>query len=243
MNKKIDSFSKEQHKYRHLFFDLDHTLWDFEANAKETLQELCVINALHEKGVTNFDLFFNRYCYYNDQLWQRYTNGTIRQEELRWKRMWLSLLDFKIADELLAKLLAAQFLEQLPNRKNLFPYTIEILEYLKAKNYLLHLITNGFESVQHSKLSNSNLSDYFEEVITSEKASSLKPNKEIFEFALQATGAHAHQSIMIGDNIDADIKGAMNAGLDTVFVNHLNIETDVKPTYIVYHLRELEGIF
>jgi putative hydrolase of the HAD superfamily len=230
-------------RYKHLFFDLDHTLWDFEANARETLQELCAINALHEKGVTDFDQFFKRYCYHNEQLWQRYTNGTIRQDELRWKRMWLSLLDFKIADELLAKSLAVQFLEHLPNRKNLFPYTIEILEYLNSKKYVLHLITNGFESVQHNKLSNSNLSDYFEEVITSEKANSLKPNKEIFEFALQATGACINESIMIGDNIDADIKGAMNAGLDTVFVNHLNIETDVKPTYMVHHLKELEDIF
>ena len=233
----------EERKYRHLFFDLDHTLWDFEANAKETLQELCEVNALGEKGVTDFEQFFKRYSYHNEQLWQRYTSGTIRQDELRWKRMWLCLLDFKIADEPLARSLAVQFLERLPNRKNLFPYTVEILEYLKEKKYILHLITNGFESVQHNKLSNSKLTEYFEEVITSEKANSLKPNKEIFEFALQITGAHTFESIMIGDNIDADIKGAMNAGMDTVFVNHLNIETDVEPTYIVHHLKELEEIF
>jgi len=233
----------EERKYRHLFFDLDHTLWDFEANAKETLQELCEVNALGEKGVTDFEQFFKRYSYHNEQLWLRYTNGTIRQDELRWKRMWLCLLDFKIADEPLARSLAVQFLERLPNRKNLFPYTVEILEYLKDKKYILHLITNGFESVQHNKLSNSKLTEYFEEVITSEKANSLKPNKEIFEFALQITGANTFESIMIGDNIDADIKGAMNAGMDTVFVNHLNIETDVRPTYIVHHLKELEEIF
>jgi len=232
-----------ERRYRHLFFDLDHTLWDFEANAKETLHELCEANGLLEKGVTDFDQFFKCYSYHNEQLWQRYTSGTIRQDELRWKRMWLSLLDFKIADELLAKSLAVQFLERLPNRKNLFPYTIEILEYLKNKKYVLHLITNGFENVQHNKLLNSKLSDYFEEVVTSEKANSLKPNKEIFEFALQVTGADANESIMIGDNIDADIKGAMNAGLDTVFVNHLSIETEVKPTYMVHHLKELEDIF
>ena len=233
----------EERKYRHLFFDLDHTLWDFEANAKETLQELCEVNALGEKGVTDFEQFFKRYSYHNEQLWLRYTSGTIRQDELRWKRMWLCLLDFKIADEPLARSLAVQFLERLPNRKNLFPYTVEILEYLKDKKYILHLITNGFESVQHNKLSNSKLTEYFEEVITSEKANSLKPNKEIFEFALQITGAKSSESIMIGDNIDADIKGAMNAGMDTVFVNHLNIETDVEPTYIVHHLKELEEIF
>ena len=233
----------EDRKYQHLFFDLDHTLWDFEANAKETLQHLCLLNALEEKGVTDFEFFFKRYCYHNELLWQRYTNGSIKQDDLRWKRMWLSLLDFKIADEALARSLAVQFLEQLPNRKNLFPYTVEILQYLKSRDYTLHLITNGFENVQHNKLSNSNLGDYFEEVITSEKANSLKPNKEIFEFARQITGAETDESVMIGDNIDADIKGAMNAGFDTVFVNYLKIETDVKPTYTIYHLKELEDIF
>jgi len=108
---------------------------------------------------------------------------------------------------------------------------------------VLHLITNGFDSVQFSKLSNTNLTKYFKEVITSEKANSLKPNKEIFEFALQVSGASINESIMIGDNIDADIKGAMNAGLDTIFVNHLGVETDAKPTYIIHHLKELEEIF
>lgn len=230
-------------QYKHLFFDLDHTLWDFEANAKETLQQLCALNNLEAKGVNDFELFFKQYCFHNDQLWKRYTAGTIKQEELRWKRMWLSLLEFKIADEALAKLLAAQFLNELPNRKNLFPYTIEILEYLIEKKYVLHLITNGFDSIQYSKLSNTNLTKYFKEIITSEKANSLKPNKEIFEFALHITGASLDESIMIGDNLDADIKGAMNAGLDTIFVNHLHVETNAKPTYIIHHLKELEEIF
>jgi len=139
--------------------------------------------------------------------------------------------------------MSVQFLEQLPNRRNLFPYATEILSYLTKKNYVLHLITNGFDSIQHNKLKYSNLTSYFNEVITSEKAGSLKPNKEIFEFALQATGADVKNSIMIGDNIEADIKGAMNAGLDTIFVNHLQVETDVKPTYIIHHLKELEEIF
>jgi putative hydrolase of the HAD superfamily len=229
--------------YNHLFFDLDHTLWDFEANAKETLHELHGLHALQEKGVDDFDLFFNRYSFHNERLWDRYTKGFIKQEELRWKRVWLTLLDFKIADESLAKKMSVQFLEQLPNRRNLFPYTTEILDYLTKKNYVLHLITNGFDNIQHSKLKYSNLTGYFNEVITSEKAGSLKPHKEIFEFALQATGADVTNSIMIGDNIEADIKGAMSAGLDTIFVNHLQVETDVKPTYIIHHLKELEEIF
>lgn len=229
-------------KYRHLFFDLDHTLWDFETNARETLKDLYESNALYEKGVTDFDLFFTRYSHHNERLWDRYTKGFIKQEELRWKRVWLAMLDFKIADELLARALSQQFLELLPSKKNLFPYTFEILEYLKAKNYHLHLVTNGFEKVQHSKLQQSGLDGYFEAVITSEASNSLKPHKEIFDFALQQTGAGTEESIMIGDNLDADIQGGINAGLDTIFVNHLNVVPHVKPTYTIHHLKELEAI-
>ena len=229
--------------YKHLFFDLDHTLWDFEANAKETFSELYAVHALNERGVDDFDLFFSRYSFHNNRLWDRYTKGFIKQDELRWKRVWLTLLDFKIADETLSREISLGFINGLPNRKNLFPYTTEILDYLTQKNYVLHLITNGFENIQHSKLKHSNLTNYFKEIVTSEQAGSLKPNKEIFEFALQVAKANTEDSIMIGDNIEADIKGAMSVGLDTIFVNHLRQETDVKATYTIHHLKELEEIF
>ena len=124
----------------------------------------------------------------------------------------------------------------------MFPYTIEILTYLADKNYNLHLITNGFENVQHNKLRNSNLTHFFKHVITSEASNSLKPNKEIFDFALQKAGASLHQSIMIGDNLDADIQGGINAGMDTIFVNHINTQPHIKATYEIFHLKELENI-
>jgi putative hydrolase of the HAD superfamily len=229
-------------KYRHLFFDLDHTLWDFETNARQTLSDLHRHNELHTKGVPDFDLFFERYSYHNERLWDRYTKGFIKQEELRWKRMWLALLDFKLADEPLARNLAVQFLEQLPFKNTLFPYTIEILTYLKEKKYRMHLVTNGFEKVQHHKIQFANLHTFFDEVITSEASNSLKPNKEIFDYALAKTGAALAESIMIGDNQDADIQGGINVGMDTIFVNHLNVIPHVKPTYTIYHLKELEDI-
>jgi putative hydrolase of the HAD superfamily len=229
--------------YKHLFFDLDHTLWDFELNAKETLNDLYALNALHTKGIDDFDAFFKRYSYHNERLWDRYTKGFIKQDELRWKRMWLTLLDYKVADEPLARQMAQQFLERLPGKKNLFPYTKEILQYLLDKNYILHLITNGFEEVQHSKLRNSELHHYFVEVITSQASNSVKPDVAIFEYALQKAQAIKEESIMIGDNLDADIQGGMNAGLDTIFVNHLNVVPHVQATYIVHHLKELEDIF
>jgi putative hydrolase of the HAD superfamily len=230
-------------KYRHLFFDLDHTLWDFEANARVTLLELYQNMQLEKRGINDFDLFHKNYLAHNEKLWERYRNGYIKQEELRIKRMWLALLDFKIADELLAKDLSIRFLDLLPTRTILFPYTTEILQYLTNKKYELHLITNGFEKTQHSKLKYSGLDKYFKEVITSEASSSLKPNKEIFDFAFKRTGAKPTESIMLGDSIDVDILGAMKAGIDQVFINHLNVSIDIKPTYVVSSLKELEKIF
>ena len=235
-------------KYRHLFFDLDHTLWDFEANARATLSELYSSLQLKERGVHDFELFYRNYLAHNDKLWERYRNGFIKQEELRVKRMWLSLLDFKIADDKLAGEMSVRFLDLLPTRTLLFPYTKEILEYLVGKNYALHLLTNGFEKTQHSKVKYSGLAMYFREVITSEASNSLKPHKEIFEFAFQKTGAKPEESIMIGDTIDVDILGAVNAGIDQVHVNHLTktpvpVIDQTLPTYTVYSLKELEKIF
>ena len=230
-------------KYRHLFFDLDHTLWDFEANARATLLELHKALQLREKGINDFDLFHKVYLEHNEKLWERYRNGHIKQDELRVKRMTLALLDFKIADEELAKEMSTRFLDLLPTRTILFPYTKEILQYLADKDYQLHLITNGFEKTQHNKLMYSGLQPFFKEIITSEGSNSLKPNKEIFDFALQKCDASPAESIMIGDNVEVDIIGAMNAGIDQVYVNHLGIEPAIRPTYTVNSLKELEEIF
>jgi putative hydrolase of the HAD superfamily len=229
--------------YKDLFFDLDHTIWDFELNSKETLWDLHLKYELEAKGINNFDEFYSIYSVHNHKLWDRYSKGFIKQEELRWKRIYLSLLDYKIADEALSKEMSVDYLTILPDKKNLFPYTIEILEYLKSKDYSMHLITNGFESVQFKKIKNSNLADYFTEVITSEASNSLKPNKEIFEYALKASNAKLETSIMIGDNEDADIQGAINAGMDSIFVNHLQIQPTVPATHTITHLKELENIF
>jgi putative hydrolase of the HAD superfamily len=230
-------------QYKHLFFDLDHTLWDFEANSRQTLEELYHSLHLKDKGVYDFDLFHKSYTVHNDKLWERYRNGFIKVDELRWKRMWLTLLDFKIGDEPLARQMGILFLDALPTRTILFPYTLEILNYLRGKEYRLHLITNGFEKTQHSKLEHAGLSTYFTEVVTSEGSNSLKPHKEIFEYALQRTGAEKKESIMLGDSLEVDIQGAMNAGIDQVYVNHLGIEPAITPTYMVHSLKELERIF
>lgn len=230
-------------KYKHLFFDLDHTLWDFDTNAKEALKDLYALLKLEDAGVNDFTSFYTHYLHHNEILWDRYHKGLINTDELKWKRMWRTLVEFKNGDEALAKKMSEEFLEILPVKKTVFPYTFEILGYLTEKNYQLHLITNGFEKTQWKKLNNSGLGKYFKEVITSEASNSVKPNAAIFEYALQKTNAVLKESIMIGDNLDADIQGAMNAGMDNIFVNHINTTTGLKPTYTVYHLKELENIF
>lgn len=228
--------------YKDLFFDLDHTLWDFETNSKECIQELYNRYELAGLGILDFDGFYDTYSAHNHRLWDRYSKGFIKQEELRWKRVYLSLLDFKVANEKLSKEISEAYLEILPNKTNLFPYTIEILDYLKNKDYRMHLITNGFESVQFKKINNSGLSDYFIEVITSEASNSLKPHKDIFEYALKNANASVSESIMIGDNESADIQGGINIGMDTIFVNHIQAVPTVPATYTITHLKELEAI-
>ncbi len=230
-------------KYKHLFFDLDHTLWDFEANSRQTLTELYDSMQLKEKGVHDFELFHRKYLIHNEKLWSRYRKGFIKVDELRWKRMWLTLLDFKIGDEKLAREMGVVFLESLPTRTILFPYAKEILTYLNEKQYILHLITNGFEKTQHSKLQHSGLDTFFKEIITSEGSNSLKPHKAIFDYALLRTNAQLKESIMLGDDLEVDIDGARNAGMDQVYINHVNKEPVIKPTYTVTSLKELEQIF
>ena len=228
-------------KYKHLFFDLDHTLWDFDANARVTLQQLHIDLQLVDKGIHDFDLFYKNYLEHNERLWARYRNGYIRQEELRIKRMWLTLLDFKIADEELARQLSELFLQLLPTRTIIFPDTKEILQYLTDKGYQSNLITNGFELTQHSKLKSCVFNIFFQYVITSEGSNSLKPQKEIYDFALNKTGARVEESLMIGDSIEVDIAGAIAAGMDQVHVNYNGAEQSLIPTYTVTALNQLKG--
>ncbi|HEU4473044.1 MAG TPA: YjjG family noncanonical pyrimidine nucleotidase [Flavisolibacter sp.] len=228
-------------KYKHLFFDLDHTLWDFDANARATLIQLYNDLELSKKGIDDFERFYENYLAHNERLWARYRNGFIKQEELRIKRMWLTLLDFKVADEPLARKLSELFLDLLPTRTLLFPQTKEMLQYLADRGYRLHLITNGFEKVQYGKIRNSGLEGFFDEVITSESSNSLKPKKEIFFYALEKAGAEITESLMIGDSMEADIMGAMGVGMDQVHANYTGAPQEIRPTYTITALPDLKA--
>jgi putative hydrolase of the HAD superfamily len=231
-------------KYKHIFFDLDHTLWDFEANSFEVLEELYHEHGLEGRGVASFAVFHEHFTVHNDKLWDRFRKGFINRHELRIKRFRVTLLDFKIGDEKLAEALSVQFLERLPFKTNLFPHTKDVLEYLVAKNYPIHLITNGFEETQLQKIRNSGIDHFFTHIITSESAGTLKPKKEIFDFAIAKAVATIETSIMIGDALDIDVLGAYNAGIDQVHFNPLLLapKIDLKPTYSIQSLHELKEI-
>jgi putative hydrolase of the HAD superfamily len=228
-------------QYTHLFFDLDHTIWDFDTNAKASLQDL-YNQVLASKINAPFEDFHARYAYHNAHLWDRYEKGFIGVEDLKWKRMSRALLDFKIGDEKLSTQMSNDFLEILPTKTAVFPHTFEILDYLQAKGYAMHLITNGFFDTQTLKINHSGLAKYFGELITSERSNSLKPKPEIFKYAMEITNAKASQSLMLGDNQHADIGGAINFGMDAVFVNHIKEDVKSTPTYTITHLKELENI-
>lgn len=228
--------------YRHLFFDLDHTLWDFDKNSEETLRKIYNEYDLKSVGVGDFDEMYRRFNHHNDRLWDRYRSGFIKREELRWKRMWHMLLDFRVADTSLSHEISIAFLEILPTQTILVPHAKEILDHC-AGRYQLHLITNGFETTQRLKLQYSGIARYFDQLITSEKSNSMKPHPEIFEYALNATNAKPEESIMIGDAIDIDILGAINAGWDTVYYNPMKLPHNRRPTYEIVHLEELMNIF
>jgi putative hydrolase of the HAD superfamily len=225
--------------YRHLFFDLDHTLWDFEKNADETLHHLYELHGFARYGFSAEE-FIARYSEVNHALWRMYQANKISQRELRDIRFVRSLMKLGVPENEVPAEISAQFTDILPLKSAVFPYTYEVLDYLKGK-YTLHLITNGFQDMQHLKLASSRLTDYFQEVVTSEHIGCLKPDRRIFEHALQRAGTTAQESLMIGDNLECDVLGAYNAGIDQVYFNPDKRRHSAEVTYEISCLSELKS--
>lgn len=228
-------------QYKHIFFDLDHTLWDFEKNSAEALQELYLRHKLADVCSFLADDFVKKFHEVNDYLWSLYSAGKLDSEQLRNERFGLIFTQLGAKADLVPATLAAEYLQLCPTKPHVFPYTFEILAYLKA-NYVLHIITNGFDDVQAIKMKSASLTDYFIEIITSDVSGYKKPHRKIFEFALEKTGAKAEECIMIGDNLDADIVGARNAGIDHIFFNSKQITHNEPVTYEITCLSELRNI-
>ncbi len=204
--------------YKHLFFDLDHTLWDFERSARETFRFLFKKHGLEALGVPSLDAFVAEYTKHNTRLWEYYRNGTLKKEILRSLRFQQTLEGFYIDDEALAAAIGDDYVYFSPRTVFLMPGALTTVEQLATK-YSLHIITNGFEEVQHIKLQESKLRPFFTTVTTSEEAGTKKPDAGIFAYALKKAGATASESVMIGDHPEVDIAGAHEAGLATIFFN------------------------
>jgi putative hydrolase of the HAD superfamily len=225
-------------KYKHLFFDLDHTLWDFDANARETLLELYDTYQLSELGIESAEKFIEVYTDHNHRLWRDYHNGLISKEQLRSSRFRLTFEHFELPEHLIPRQFEDDYVSICPTKTNLFEGTHEVLSILK-NDYKLHIITNGFLESQEMKMSRTNLKQYFEEVFISEVIGLYKPDIALFNHALVAVGAESHEVLMIGDSLEADILGAKNAGIDQVYFNPLSDPHNYEVTYEINKLHEL----
>jgi putative hydrolase of the HAD superfamily len=229
-------------RYKHLFFDLDNTLYDFDTNAflamKEAFAQLGIIEQL-----PSFDEFFQVYTTINDELWALYREKKILKDVLRGLRFERSLGAFGVYPKIPYTEIDDLYLKFMPTYINLFPEAIEVLTELKKRGYILHIITNGFKEVQCDKLINTGLGKLMTNVFISETIKAPKPSKEIFEYSIKSSNARKKQSLMIGDSWDSDIVGAKNIGIDQVFFNPSKKSVDFgnygEPTYTIEELTQL----
>ncbi|MGY3055050.1 putative hydrolase of the HAD superfamily [Pedobacter sp. UYEF25] len=230
-----------KHK-KHIFFDLDHTIWDFDRNAEETLTELYSKYNLSNLGVASCPDFISAYTANNHQLWADYHLGKITKAKLRAERFNKTFLQLGVKPDDVPHQFEEDYVTVSPTKTNLFAGAEEVLEVLQ-QTYLLHIISNGFKATTLTKMDLSNLNPYFKNVIISEDVGVNKPNPEIFEYALSKAKATKSQSIMIGDSIEADIDGALNFGLDAIFFNATQKEKPAHVAHQVSNLKELLAIF
>ncbi|SHH27401.1 YjjG family noncanonical pyrimidine nucleotidase [Winogradskyella jejuensis] len=203
---------------KHIFFDLDHTLWDFDKNSGLTFGKIFDIHKVN----VELDVFLNSYEPINFKYWKLYREEKVTKSELRYGRLKDAFDEIRVdvSDELIHHL-SEDYINYLTTFNHVFEHTHHVLEYLQD-SYELHIITNGFEEAQEKKLKASNLRQYFKTVTNSEMVGVKKPNPRIFNFALEMANAKPEHSLMIGDNIEADVQGAINIGMQSVYFDYSN---------------------
>lgn len=224
---------------RHIFFDLDNTLWDHRKNAILTLNELFERKEINEKYNILFDEFHAKYNEINEDLWVKIRDGIIDKDFLRKHRFYDTFLHFEIDDEELADYFEKHFLDEIINYNELIDGTLEILEYLKSKDYQLHVVSNGFHEVTNRKVEKSGLTKYFETVTSAEDAHAMKPDERIFEYSLNVANAKKSESIFIGDDWIADVKGAQNFRMEVIFFDALRENKTEEGLKIIQNLDEI----
>jgi putative hydrolase of the HAD superfamily len=225
-------------RIKHIFFDLDHTIWDFDRNAEETLSELFHEYELDRLGLTSPELFIETYTLNNHQLWADYHLGKISKEYLRSTRFKKTFVDLGIHPDQIPEAFEDDYVRICPTKTNLFPKVHDTLSYLVEK-YDLHLISNGFRESTEMKVERTDLAKYFRTIVISEVVGINKPDPAIFEYALTKASAEKRHSVMIGDSIEADIRGAQQFGIDAIFFNPCSKEL---PEDVVLHISRFEDL-
>lgn len=221
-----------------VFFDLDHTLWDFDKNAEETLAELFQAYNFENLGLNSADGFIETYTRNNHRLWAEYHQGNISKAELRAARFADTFKELGLAPELFPASFEEDYIRICPQKTNLFPHTHEILDYLSGQ-YSLHLISNGFKEASHTKITKCDLGKYFQTVVISEIIGIHKPHPAIFHHAVENAQTRIPESVMIGDSLEADVRGAQNVGMDAVYFNPKQLEVPEDVRRSISHLEEL----
>jgi putative hydrolase of the HAD superfamily len=226
--------------YKHLFFDLDNTLWDFKANARDAFYDVFARLGLLDR-IDDFDRFLQIYEKYNEHLWTEYRKGKVKKDQMRIERIVLTFNEFGIEDRALVQKVGDLYVQTAPKKTNLFPMVHETLQYL-SEQYRLYILTNGFAEIQIQKINNCGLQHYFSKLFMAEMVGYQKPDKRFFEYAVKSLNAHKHDCLMIGDDPDADIRGAWHAGIDQVYFNTGNKPCAVEPTWQIREIGELRDI-
>lgn len=225
--------------YQHIFFDLDHTLWDFEKNSNETLVELHQEH-LEEEQVP-IHKFLETFHRVNDHLWHLHDTYQISTQELRESRFQLIFKEFDFESSDVIDIFGERYLARTPKKPYLLPKAKEVLDYLQPK-YKLHIITNGFPEIQRVKMQSSGILEYFNEIVTSAEAGCKKPDVGIFTYLMNKLNVQTDDCMMIGDNLLTDILGAQQAGIDTVFYNPKQLQHTASPNYEINCLGDLKSI-
>lgn len=225
---------------RHIFFDLDNTLWDHRKNAFLTIKELFSQQKISDTYNIDFELFHDAYHEINEKLWEQIRDGEIDKEYLRKYRFYNTFLRFEVDNQDLADYFEHHFLDEILKYNELVPGAADLLDYLESKEYKMHIISNGFQEVTERKCVLSGIADYFETITSADSVGVRKPRPEIFQHSLDLARAEKSESILIGDDWIADVKGAQRFGIDVIFFDVYDDNPEEDDLKIIKHLSEVK---
>lgn len=225
---------------RHIFFDLDNTLWDHRKNAYLTIKELFSQQKISELYKIDFELFHDAYHEINEKLWEQIRDGEIDKEYLRKYRFYNTFLRFEVDNQDLADYFEHHFLDEILKYNELVPGAADLLDYLESKEYKMHIISNGFQEVTERKCILSGIADYFETITSADSVGVRKPRPEIFQHSLDLARAEKSESVLIGDDWIADVKGAQRFGIDVIFFDVYNDDPQEEGLKVIKQLSEVK---